>query len=75
MKGSGGPMGFEKSPTEGFSGAGAASGGSCVATPGWESSTSGPPCSYPWHWITSCHLDSMSGECTADTVERTQECR
>ena len=51
------------------------SGGACVATPGWESSTSGPPCGYTWRWITACHFDSMTGECVATTMDRTQECR
>jgi cysteine-rich repeat protein len=51
------------------------SGGVCAGTPGWESSTSGPPCGYSWHWITACTPDTSTGECTAETIDRTQECR
>jgi cysteine-rich repeat protein len=50
-------------------------GGSCVLTAGWESSTSGPPCGYTWNWLTACTRDSTTGTCLATMVERTQECR
>ena len=50
------------------------SGGGCVATVGWESSSWVPTCGYTWDWIGSCFMDSSTGACLPATTERTQQC-